>query len=199
MVSIKKICLVIICLVVGMMPLAAVQAESLWPDNNSAASGGLFGDHKAHAVGDIITIIISETTSASRVGKASNSKDSSVDVNAGTGIFKFLSSASAGSSDSFSANGSITNTNKVTAKITAKVTEVKPNGTLVISGTQSVKQNGEDQTITLTGIARPEDVSADNTIYSTYLSDAKIDIGGNGPIAKKQRQGIISQIWNFLF
>lgn len=193
----KKILLIFAFVVFGFIPVSMVQAESLWTDNSPATS--MFGDHRAHAVGDIITILISESTSASRSGKASNSKDSNVSVDAGTGLFKFLNSASAGSSDSFSANGSISNTNKVTAKITAKVMEVRPNGTLVISGTQSVKQNGEEQTITLSGVVRPEDVSADNTIYSTYLSDAKIDIGGNGPLAKKQRQGIITQIFNFLF
>lgn len=193
----KNVLLITICSIIGLMPISTVNAESLWNDNSSSAL--MFGDHKAHAVGDIITIIVNETSSASKAGKASNSKSSDVNINAGTGIFGFLSSATAGNSDSFAANGSISNTNKVTATITAKVVEVKPNGALLISGTQSVKQNGEEQRITLSGIVRPEDISANNTVVSTYLADAKIEIAGNGPLAKKQRQGIITQIWDFLF
>lgn len=193
----KKALFILAFAVFGFMPVSMVQAESLWTDNSPSAS--MFVDRKAHAVGDIITIIVNETSSASRAGKAANSKSSSAKVDAGVGIFNFIDSASAGSSDSFSANGSITNTNNVSAKITARVTEVKPNGDMVISGTQSVKQNGEEQKITLSGTVRPEDVTSDNTVLSTYLADAKIDVAGNGPLAKKQRQGIITQIFNFLF
>lgn len=184
-----------LCLVLPTAP--SVSAMSLWTDTGAAAN--LFSDHKAHAVGDTITIIISENSSANRVGNASNAKTSSTSMDAGTGIFHGIASASAGNSDSFTAKGSLANTNSVTARMTAQVLEVKPNGDLVISGTQSIKQNGEEQKITVSGIARPEDILPDNTILSTYIGNAQIRVDGNGPISKKQRQGIISQLLNFLF
>lgn len=173
----------------------SVQAESLWADSNSS----LFADHRAHAVGDILTILISESSTATRAGSASNSKSSSSSMSAGSGVFTFLNGASFGGSDSFSAKGSINNTNTVSGKITVTVQEIKPNGNLVVGGKQSIKQNGEEQVINITGVVRPEDISADNTISSYYVADAQIRIDGHGPMARKQRQGILSQIFNFLF
>jgi len=176
---------------------SSVSAMSLWNDNGVA--GSLYADHKAHAVGDTLTIIINENSSANRTGNASNSKSTSLAMDAGTGIFHGIASASAGNSDSFKANGSIANTNAVSARMTAQVIEVKPNGDLIISGSQNIKQNGEEQKITVSGIVRPEDILSDNTILSTYIGNAQIRLDGSGPISRKQRQGIISQLLNFLF
>jgi len=186
------------CMVLGFLlvslPVNAVQAGSLWSDNSS-----LYADHKARSVGDIVTIIINESSSAARAGNASNSKSTSTDMSAGTGIFNWIASANAANSDSFKAQGSIANTNKVNAKMTAQVIEVKPNGNFVISGTQSIKQNAEEQKITVIGTIRPDDIAADNTVLSTYVADAQIRIDGHGPLSRKQRQGILSQIFNILF
>lgn len=184
-----------LCLV--LTPLPSASAMSLWSDAGSTIN--MYGDRKAHAVGDTITVIISENSSANRVGKADNSKSSATNMNAGVGIFSGIANASAGNSDSFQAKGSIANTNNVNARITAQVLEVKPNGNLIISGTQSIKQNGEEQKITVSGIVRVEDITTDNIVFSSSIGDAKIKIDGSGPIAGKQRQGIISQIFNFLF
>lgn len=191
-----------VCIVLGFLcfllpTIPSASAMSLWGE--AGANINMYGDRKARAVGDTVTVIISETSSANRVGKAANTKTTSTSMNAGTGIFSGIASASAGNSDSFSAGGSINNTNTVTARMTAQVLEVKPNGSLVISGTQSIKQNGEEQKITVSGIVRTEDISTDNTVLSSAIGDAKIKVEGNGPIAGKQRQGIVSQILNFLF
>lgn len=184
-----------LCLVLSVA--APVSAMSLWSD--SGASSSLYGDYKAHAVGDTLTIIISENSSANRAGNAANSKSTNLKMNAGTGIFHGIASATAGNSDSFQAKGSIANTNNVTARMSAQVIDVKPNGDLVISGTQSIKQNGEEQKITISGIVRPVDILPDNTILSTYIGNAQIRIDGSGPISRKQRQGIVTQLLNFLF
>jgi len=190
------------CLVLGLglvllITANPVAAQSLWSDTASATS--LFADHKARAVGDVVTIIINESSSATRSGNATNTKSSSTDMNAGVGIFKWIGEASAGQADSFKANGSLSNTNKVSAKLTTTVTEIKPNGNMVITGTQNINQNGEEQKIIVSGVIRPEDLMADNTVLSSYVADAQIRIDGKGPIAGKQRQGILSQIFNFLF
>lgn len=191
----KFICLIVLgLLIVGPLGTVKSEAASLWSDN-----ANLYADHKARAVGDILTIIINESSSATRTGKASNSKSASADASAGTGIFRWIAGASMDAKDSFSAQGSIANTNKVSAKMTAQVVKVEPNGNLVITGTQKIKQNGEEQKITVTGVVRPDDVSADNTVLSSYVADAQIFIDGHGPIAGKQRQGILTQLFNFLF
>ncbi len=184
-----------LCFLLPAIPSAS--AMSLWGD--AGTNINMYADRKARAVGDTITVIISETSSANRVGKAANSKTTSTSMDAGTGIFHGIASASASNADSFSADGSVKNTNTVTARMTAQVIEVKENGSLVISGTQSIKQNNEEQKITVSGIVRLEDISTDNTVLSSSIGDAKIKVDGNGPIASKQRQGIVSQILNFLF
>jgi len=184
-----------LCLVLSIMP--TVSAMSLWSDTGGNVN--MYGDRKAQAVGDTLTIIINENSSANRVGKADNSKSSTVKMNAGVGIFSVLTNATAGNSDGFQAKGSIANTNNVNARMTAQVLEVKPNGNLIISGTQSIKQNGEEQKITVSGIVRTEDITTDNTVLSSSIGNAQIRVDGSGPIAGKQRQGILSQIFNFLF
>ena len=80
-----------------------------------------------------------------------------------------------------------------------QVTEVKPNGNLVVSGTQSIKQNADLHTITITGVVRPDDIAADNTVLSSYVANAEMKFDGKGPINAKQRQGILTQIFNILF
>ena len=173
-------------------PLAA--AESLWSD-----SAGLYSEFKARSVGDVLTIIISETSTAARTGAASNSKDASYNIGAGTGLSTFLNAQLGSGSDKFSAQGSVTNTNKVSGRITVQVTEVKPNGNLVVSGVQTIKQNKEEQKITVTGEVRPQDITTSNTVLSSYVANARIQVDGKGPIANKQQQGILTQIWNILF
>ncbi|WP_378951004.1 flagellar basal body L-ring protein FlgH [Pelosinus sp. sgz500959] len=194
---------VFLCMVLGFLYLVvpgipSASAMSLWSDAGGATIN-MYSDRKAHAVGDTITVIINETSTANRVGKAANTKTSKTDMSAGTGIFHGIASASSANTDSFSANGSINNTNTVTARMTAQVIEVKENGSLMISGTQSIKQNGEEQKITVSGIVRAEDITTDNTVLSSSIGDAKIKVDGSGPIANKQRQGILGQLFNFLF
>lgn len=193
----KKCMMVFLVVVMSMLMTSLACAASLWTDNAPAAS--LFADRKARNVGDLLTIIISESTSAVRVGKADNTKSANISGDAGVGIFNWLTSNGAKASDSFQAQGSISNTNSVKAKITVQVAEVKPNGNLIVTGTQVIKQSTDEQKITITGEVRPDDVLSDNTVLSTYVANAQIKIEGKGPIANKQRQGILTQIFNILF
>ena len=194
-------CLVIFAVIlIGVSVLSPVNiagATSLWSD--TAPTSVIFGDQRARAVGDILTVVVSETSTVARSGDSSNTKSASGSTDKGTGLLGFIPEMSTSQKDNFSSKGSINNTNKVTARITVKVIDVKPNGNLVISGTQNIKQNGESQTITLTGQVRPSDIQADNTIYSSFIADAKLNVAGSGPLANKQRQGILTQIWNWFF
>lgn len=172
----------------------AVHAESLWNDRS------MFADRRAQAVGDILTIVISENFSATRSDSNSNGKKSSGSASAGTGSFlSWITAHSYDMKDSFSASGSITNKNVVTARMTATVTAVQPNGNLVIKGTQSIKQNNDEQIISLVGTIRPDDITTSNTVASSAMADAQIFVNGKGPLAQKQKQGILSSIFDFLF
>lgn len=177
----------------GYQPMEA-DAVSLFGRGNN-----MFADRKAHDVGDIVTILISETTSTSTNKNTSNGKKGKQEVNAGTGILRMLMGGSAGQTDSFSASGSTSNTNKVSARLTVTIVDVMDNGNLVIEGKQSIWQNNNEEKITLKGIIRPEDISVNNTIPSNKIADATIKFDGKGPLNNKQRQGILTQIFNILF
>ena len=181
----------------AVLPMTDVHAESLWSD--SSATSVIFGDQRARAVGDILTIVVNESSTAVRAGSSSNTKSASASTNQGTGLLGFLPESSLGQNDKFSSNGSINNTNTVKARLTVKVTEVKANGNLVISGTQNIRQNGEEQRIVVSGQVRPSDIQSDNSVLSSNVADAKILVTGSGPLVNKQRQGILSQIWNWIF
>lgn len=172
-----------------------VEAVSLWGDGPR----NMFTDRKASQVGDILTILISESASMSTTKSSANSKSGNQELNAGTGIFRFLMAAGASGSDKFTANGSARDTNTVNGTVTVTVVEVMPSGNLVIEGTQSIWNNKNEHKITLRGIVRPDDISYKNTIQSSKVADATLKFDGKGPLNAKQRQGILTQIFNILF
>ncbi len=181
------------------VPQAApvVSAQSLWGGGGYVQN--IFADRRAHDVGDILTIIISESTTTSATKSSSNSKSGSVGLNAGVGLFTFLEAASASGSDSFKANGAASDTNRASGTVTVTVTEVEPNGNMVLEGTQSIWQNKNEHKITFRGVCRQDDVTANNTIPSNKIADATVRFDGKGPLNAKQRQGILTQIFNILF
>lgn len=171
-------------------------AKSLWVDGSVMS---LYSDKKARNVGDILTIVINESTTQTATKARTNSKSGSLNVNAGTGIFDFIKAFSASGSDSFQADGSATDTNRYIGQITVTVVEVLPNDNMIVEGTQSIWQNRDEHKITLRGVVRRDDVTMNNTVPSTRVADATLKFDGKGPLNAKQRQGILTQIFNFLF
>ena len=176
-----------------------VSAESLWNNPNGQPTKNLFADHRATGIGDIVTIVISESTTTSATRSSSNEKSGSVKLSAGIGIFDFLQAASAGGSDKFSAKGSAASSNRVAGNVTVTVVDITPGGNFILEGTQSIWQNKNEHKIVFRGTCRPEDISSSNTILSTRVADATVRFDGKGPLNAKQRQGILTQIFNILF
>ena len=174
-------------------------AQSLWADAAEGTSYGVFADRKAHNVGDTLTIVISEKTTTTQTKSRKNGKSASTTLNAGTGIFDFLTSASAGASDSWKADGSAKDSSNFSGNIAVTVVDVQPNGNMIVEGTQSIWQNKDEHKITLRGIVRRDDVTYENTVPSTKVADATVRFDGKGPLNAKQRQGILTQILNILF
>lgn len=190
---------------VSVMVLATafpVSAQSLWSNSDGHTENLYFSDNKARNVGDILTIIISETATTSATRSSKNSKSGNVNMQAGVGVFDFLNSifpASISGSDSFKADGSSTSTNRANGRVSVTVVEVEPNGNMVVEGTQSIWQNKNEHKITLRGVVRRDDVTYANTVSSAQVADATIRFDGKGPLNSKQRQGILTQIFNILF
>jgi len=183
---------------IGICAIAFGQAhaDSLW----SAASKPMTSDSKAHQVGDLVTILIVETSATAQ--KASTDFNKKLNHTSGAGIgplLKLLPQFGANSSQAGSASGAATNSMSFTARMSAKVTKVNPNGSLVIEGDRTVQTNGEKQTITLSGTVRPEDIAPDNTLLSTSLADAQIKSMDKGPVGDRQREGLISKFLKLLF
>ncbi len=188
-------------LIVGFLLLGqSVSANpSLWLSAAGTPPKSLFADHRASAVGDTLTILISESSSASTSKSMTNGKSGSTSLGAGAGIFHFLAAASANQSDSFKAKGASVDSNSVNGRITVTVVSVEPNGNLVVEGSQSIWQNKDEHHILFRGVVRPEDISYNNTVPSSLVADATVRFDGKGPLNAKQRQGILTQILNILF
>ena len=190
---------------ISLMVLATafpVSAKSLWSNGDGHTENLYFSDNKARNVGDILTIIISETATTSATRSSSNSKSGNVNMQAGIGVFDFLNSifpASISGSDNFKADGSSASTNRANGRVSVTVVEVEPNGNMIVEGTQSIWQNKNEHKITLRGVVRRDDVTYANTVSSAQVADATIRFDGKGPLNSKQRQGILTQIFNILF
>ena len=190
--------------------------SGLWSE---AGSRDFFQDLRAYKVGDLVTINIVETSSASKSASTQTGRDSS--INAGIdnmlgweGRMKNLTSFGKSDvvnaydntsmlkgslSNSFNGSGSTSRGDTMTASITAKVVDVKPNGNLIIEGTREIRVNSETQIIILTGMIRPVDISPDNTILSSYIGDAKIEYLGTGAISDKQHPGWLTRATDYIW
>jgi flagellar L-ring protein precursor FlgH len=103
-----------------------------------------------------------------------------------------------GSTRTSNGGGTISDTGAVQAEMSAQVAEVLPNGNLFLIGTKEVTVSGETQLITLTGLARVQDVTPENTISSTYLAEARISISGSGPLNDAQRRTLVSRVFDWV-
>ena len=175
--------------------------------------GNWLADVKARRVGDIVTVIIKEKASASKV--ATTATDRSSTMAAGiSSLFGLEKSVPAGNSNvtpsalidtnydnKFSGSGKTTRAEDLVATLTTQVIEVYPNGNMKIRGGKSVTVNNENQIIYLTGIVRLYDVMADNTIDSGNILNAQISYTGKGSVSDKQTPGwlgrILDNTWPF--
>jgi flagellar L-ring protein precursor FlgH len=172
------------------------RADSLF----KADKPSIYTDRKAAKVGDLITIIIVENSSASQQANTAVSTSNKVSAGPGAGPILHLIPGLQFSGGTDTKNtGSTSRTANLAARITAKVTEIKPNGDLVIEGSRDVKANDETQILKISGQVRPDDVAPDNTVQSTFVADAKIEYTGKGVIAEKQKPGLVTRIFKLLF
>ncbi|HEY9187373.1 MAG TPA: flagellar basal body L-ring protein FlgH [Bacteroidota bacterium] len=162
----------------------------------------LFADHKATQVGDAVTILIVEQSSAENGASTKTSRDSKISVNASGGIDNKnipTVSGSAATGNGFQGSGSTSNKGTVKAKLSAKITEIDDNGNLKIEGTRNIIINKEEQIIKISGTIRPQDIGPDNTIYSYNISDAIIIFQGDGIVSSAQGPGWITKLLHWLF
>ena len=170
------------------------------------ASGGelsLFEDLRARRVGDVLTVVLRESTSASKRSSTSTSKDSSISLPgptiAGRPVTvngtEILEMGVEGERE-FDGEGSTSQSNQLTGNITVTVVQRLANGNLVVQGQKWLRLNHGDEFVQITGIVRPYDVREDNTVTSDRVADARISYGGRGVLANASRPGWLDRFFN---
>jgi len=192
----KRIAIAILCIAAIVLIAASSAADSLWPASRTAAT---YADKCARAVGDLLTIIIVESSAASHEAESQTDKSESANAARGTGLLRFFQQLGLSAKRSTAGSGSTTRKTELADRMTVRVTELLPNGALRIEGTRATLINAEKLEASLTGVVRQQDIGPDNTVLSTAIADQKLTWSGKGPIAEKQKPGIISWLLHFLF
>ncbi|MFN3922009.1 MAG: flagellar basal body L-ring protein FlgH, partial [Caldimicrobium sp.] len=155
-----------------------------------------YADSRARFIGDLVIVKIVETYQSSNNVKQGSGKSSSIKagINSVFGYEKQFQKAlplpsgfdpahlaEANLSSSTTGQGQTQRESRILATISARVVEVLPNGNLVVQGVRTIKRNRDLEYITITGIVRPQDIEADNSVLSTKISDLYVEYSGKGP------------------
>ena len=161
----------------------------------------LYEGWKAHRVGDPLTIVLVERTVASKSSTSNLDSDGSFGlVPPATGALSLFgeSDATFGGNRGFKGKGSAGQENVLSGEITVTVSQVYPNGTMLVQGRKRVTLNRGDEYVEIKGIVRTADIDASNRIASTRVADARIAYTGKGDIARASRQGWLSRFFQII-
>jgi flagellar L-ring protein precursor FlgH len=177
---------------------------SLW----QVGSRSFFPDPRASRVGDVLTVTISIADAASISNTTSRSRTNSDDANMTNffGLEKYLSAShmdpsnlvKMGSDTSNVGAGSVARSETINLTLAALVTQILPNGNMVIAGHQQVRVNGELRDLQISGIVRTEDITADNTVDLSQVAEARLSYGGQGTVTDMQQPRLGSQLFDIL-
>jgi flagellar L-ring protein precursor FlgH len=188
---------------------AASTPNSLW----KSGARTFFNDQRAGRVGDILTVLVSIADSA----KTQNTSNTSLTTSNGLGVpnlFGLESSlgkvlpnlnpsklVTTNSAETSQGAGGVNRSEQISVTIAAVVTQVLPNGNMVIQGSQEVKTDNEVRQLTVAGIVRPEDITSANTIQSSQIAEARINYGGRGDVSAVQKTpvgtSLVQRFWPF--
>ncbi len=184
---------------------APVSAQNLRQPNpvtgsivNLNSRRDLYGNGRAAQIGDIISIILEESTSASKKAKSTADKSSSTVLKAptvfGNTLNRFNSNIT-GPTTAFEGEGKSDISNSLNGSISVTVHDVLPNGILVVRGEKWLNLNQGDEYIQVSGLVRPQDITADNTVPSAKLADARISYSGTGQVNDTNVMGWLSKFF----
>ncbi len=182
---------------------SAVPTGSLF--NPYSTNNGLYTDTRAHKVGDLISVTLEESTSASKNAATDLNKDNSVSIGTATLGGRIITakgydtSLSLSNSSDFSGSSDASQSNSLSGQISVSVIKVLANGNLMVRGEKWLMLNNGNEYVRVTGIVRSEDVSSDNTVSSQRIANARIQYGGTGDFASTQERGWLSRFFNSAF
>ncbi|HZY67365.1 MAG TPA: flagellar basal body L-ring protein FlgH [Devosia sp.] len=189
------------------MPMPEIIAASYQPNSLfSNQAKGFFKDQRAHRIGDILTVIVTIDDSAEISNATARKRSAGNEANVGSSLGSVFGKSipgvdldatggiSTGGSMTDGGNGSVNRSESLKTNVAVVVTQVLPNGNLVIEGRQEVRVNFEVRDLIVAGIVRPEDIQSDNTIISEKIAEARIAYGGRGQITDVQQPRYGQQI-----
>ena len=195
----------LLLLLAALVSAGYVRADSIWQRRESN-SAYLFVDLRARRVGDLLTIVVQETTGIDDNDQRQMQKDTNT-----SGLFNFKGtttgnvasraaaadfSAQTGSSRSFSGSAKYTSDRNFTDNMTVMVIDVLPNGNLVIEGFRRRVVNKEERVLRVTGLVRPLNIGPGNIVLSQYIANPHFSYVGKGPDSSFSNQGWIGKIMN---
>jgi flagellar L-ring protein precursor FlgH len=187
----------------------AARSDSLWPSYTNGPHASMFADHKAQAVGDILTIVVNETAVAQSTQTKTSNRDSSINDSVAQFVYPpalsglgthggQLPSTQITGKAAYSGGGAINNSQSLTATAAVVVTDVLPNGNLVIEGRRIVTFSGETQYVALHGLVRPYDIGSDNTIASANIANARLEFSSSGQLTDAEKRGWFAKLYEVL-
>ncbi len=189
--------IVLASLIPGLLLAPMATAKTPLIDFDTGES--LVSNIKARNVGDLITIIITERASANATSKTRANGKTESRGGPALGWLDFIKPWDRTVENRFLGDGETRRDGSLRAEISARIVEVLENGDFRLEGTRMVNINGEKQLIEITGFCRARDIEADNTILSTYISDAQIAYNGSGIINDASQPGVVTRVLNWLF
>ncbi len=191
----------------SMAPLQPIMPPQAEPTAGAIYAAGptlqLYSDRRARDVGDLLTITLLENTTAQTSANTATNKESNLSLGTPS-IFgapvtlggKDILSATAKGARDFTGKGSSAQSNRLQGNVTVTVVQRLPNGNLVVQGQKNLRLNQGDELVQVQGIVRPGDISADNTVPSSRVAEARIVYGGRGPVAQSNAMGWLSRFFN---
>ncbi len=173
----------------------------------------LYSDVKAREIGDIVTVIIEESSAVNREAAQQSGKSTTGGGSANFGHPTVTTEDeviggpwskinvpefSWNFKHDFTGGGELSSKEDFTSTMSARVLDVLPNGNLLLEGHRTVQLQQEKVQVTLTGTVRPKDISSDNTVSSSRLADASIRYDTQGPLVRDQQRGLFTKMVNWL-
>lgn len=163
----------------------------------------LFTDHRARDVGDLLTIVLSETTDAQTKATTNASKDTTVDmasptISGKTPTFrdKSIFNNEIDASREFAGSGDSSQSNSLNGYLTVTVIRRLANGNLVVRGQKNLRLNQGNEFVQVEGVVREVDISRENTVSSYLVADARISYNGRGMLSQSNQMGTLARFFN---
>jgi len=179
-------------------------ANSLWP-SSGVVERGMYADRKAGRPGDILSVVVAESIITANTQSTKTARDSTVADSISTFLYPGLAShkgvmpaVSTTGKAAYDGSGDIQTTQSISGKVAVVVTDVLPNGNLVIQGVRKLTYSGQTVYIVLHGLVRQDDIASDNTIQSPNIADARIEFIAEGSLTDTQKRGWLSGLYEKL-